>query len=90
MKVINCAPDTGGLIRWLRDMHKTDPGNALAIISAGWPELTKAAALDVLTGRLELVPALQAARQANGKQCRRCGSQTPVGQSCGCFDNGGQ
>lgn len=26
----------------------------------------------------------------DGGACERCGTRKPVGQSCGCFDNGGQ
>lgn len=29
-------------------------------------------------------------KMINGSACGNCGSDKPVGQSCGCFDNGGQ
>lgn len=62
MKTITLTPHVGGLTRWLRAMYASgDRANAVRIIRAGWPTLTDAAAVQVLTNAVELRAALAAA-----------------------------
>ena len=67
---IDITPDPEGIIRWLRACYRGDDAvvphqeHALMVMRAGWPTLDEAGAIDVLTGKTELVECIERERQA--------------------------
>lgn len=58
MRSIIVAPDTEGMILWLRHIYRTDPRLARKMFRAGWPTVSKTNRNAVLRGEKELGPVL--------------------------------
>ncbi len=58
MITMELAPDTDGLINWLRNMYHSAPFKAIELVQAGWPTVTKAHARLILTRVISLDEAL--------------------------------
>jgi hypothetical protein len=59
-ETINLTPNPDNLVRYFREIFKTDPIKAVELLQAGWPQLSQGDALAVLGGDLTLAAALEA------------------------------
>lgn len=59
MKTIKLVPDNESLVKFLQQLYKEQPSNAVHILQSGWPTIRTADAHQVLKKALTLPEALE-------------------------------